>query len=100
LILRKLGQYQKVQRSEPIIPLNEANLNMSEARISAKSNAFIMPVGQTHTKCNADTASMKQVMKRNGISLVGKRTKNNVSQILKFMDKFIKLQHLCIQLRD
>jgi hypothetical protein len=54
------------ERSEPNLPLNEANLNMSEAEISANSKAFIIGlsiirvrkitrVEQTHKKWNADS---------------------------------------------
>jgi hypothetical protein len=68
-----LAQLQKVQKSEPNLLLNEANLSRSEAEISANSNAFIIGlplirvrkiarVVQTHKKWNADSASMEHAL--------------------------------------
>jgi hypothetical protein len=68
--IENLAQDQKVQRSEPNLPLNGAKLNMSEAEIFANSNAFLIGlpiisvrkiarVGQTHKKWNADSAPME-----------------------------------------
>jgi hypothetical protein len=76
-----LAQYQKVQGSEPNLPHNEANHNMSEAGIFVNSD----------TQKIADTASMEHA-RQIGVG-VGKQQCpiiNDIEILSLFFDKFSK----------